>query len=220
MKMNRIDLTRFIELQKQGAQVLEVLPRKQFDEQHIPGAISLPLSQFKTSELAKLDRNRVVIVYCWDYQWDLSSRAAARLEAAGFREVYDYVAGKADWIAMGMSTEGSFAEPTIKQRIREVPICGLGESLDAVKAKLFDDWQISVVVDSARIVLGLLDLPSLANSQGPIEELMEPAPLTLRPSVSINEALARFEKSHLVFALVTKSNGELMGAVRKIDLAT
>jgi rhodanese-related sulfurtransferase len=68
MKVNRIDLTRFIELQKQGAQVLEVLPRKQFDEQHIPGAMSLPLSQFKTSELAKLDRNRDVIVYCWDYQ--------------------------------------------------------------------------------------------------------------------------------------------------------
>jgi len=68
MKVNRIDLTRFIELQKQGAQVLEVLPRKQFDEQHIPGAMSLPLSQFKTSELVKLDRNRVVVVYCWDYQ--------------------------------------------------------------------------------------------------------------------------------------------------------
>jgi len=68
MKVNRIDLTRFIELQKQGAQVLEVLPRKEFDDQHIPGAMSLPLSQFKTSELAKLDRNRVVIVYCWDYQ--------------------------------------------------------------------------------------------------------------------------------------------------------
>src|SRR5262245_54636342 len=123
---------------------------------------------------------------------------------------------------MGMPTEGSFAEPTIKQRIREVPICGLGESLDAVKAKLFDDWQISVVVDSARIVLGLLDLTIIANSQGTqgtIDELMRPAPLTLRPSVSINEALARFEKSHLVFALVTKSTGELMGAVRKIDLA-
>jgi Mg/Co/Ni transporter MgtE len=124
---------------------------------------------------------------------------------------------------MGMPTEGGIAEPTIKQRIREVPICGLGESLDAVKAKLFGDWQISVVVDSARIVLGLLDLPVIANSQGTqgtIEELMKPAPLTLRPSVLINEALARFEKSHLVFALVTKSTGELMGAVRKIDLAT
>jgi len=68
MKVNRIDLPRFIELQKQGAQVLEVLPRKEFDEQHIPGAMSLPLSKFSTSELARLDKNRAVVVYCWDYQ--------------------------------------------------------------------------------------------------------------------------------------------------------
>ena len=63
-----IDLTRVIELQNQGAQVVEVLSRKQFDEQHIPGAMSLPLSKFKSSELAKLDKTRPVIVYCWDYQ--------------------------------------------------------------------------------------------------------------------------------------------------------
>ena len=66
--MNRIGLDQVVELQKQGAQVVEVLSRKQFDEQHLPGAISLPLSQFKPSELARLDRNRPVIVYCWDYQ--------------------------------------------------------------------------------------------------------------------------------------------------------
>jgi rhodanese-related sulfurtransferase len=66
--MNRIDLNRVVELQNQGAQVVEVLPQKEFDEQHIPQAISLPLSKFKSSELAKLDKNRPVIVYCWDYQ--------------------------------------------------------------------------------------------------------------------------------------------------------
>ena len=68
MKVNQIDLSRFIELQKHGAQVLEVLPQNEFDEQHIPGAISLPLSKFKPAELAKLDKNRAIIVYCWDYQ--------------------------------------------------------------------------------------------------------------------------------------------------------
>ena len=68
IKVNRIDLKGVVKLQAQGVQVLEVLSRKQFDEQHIPGAISLPLSKFKSSELAKLDRSRPVIVYCWDYQ--------------------------------------------------------------------------------------------------------------------------------------------------------
>jgi Mg/Co/Ni transporter MgtE len=119
---------------------------------------------------------------------------------------------------MGMPTEGSIAEATIQRSIREVPTCELGESLAAVKKKLFGDWQICVVVDSARIVLGLLDLPLIGDSQGSIEELMKPAPLTLRPSVLINEALARFEKSHLMFVLVTKSTGELMGGIRKVDL--
>ena len=66
--MKGIDLDRVVELQNHGAQVVEVLSRKQFDEEHIPGAISLPLSKFKPSELAKLDKGRPVIVYCWDFQ--------------------------------------------------------------------------------------------------------------------------------------------------------
>ncbi len=67
-KVNRIDLNRVVELQGQGAQLIEVLSRRQFEEQHLPGAISLPLAKFKSSELAKVDKNRPLIVYCWDYQ--------------------------------------------------------------------------------------------------------------------------------------------------------
>jgi rhodanese-related sulfurtransferase len=67
-QVNRIDLDRVIELQKRAAQVVEVLSRHQFHEQHIPGAISLPLSKFTPLEIATLDKNRAVVVYCWDYQ--------------------------------------------------------------------------------------------------------------------------------------------------------
>ena len=66
--MNQVDLDRVLELRNQRAQLVDVLPRKQFEEQHLPGAISLPLSKFSSSELAKLDKDRPVIVYCWDYQ--------------------------------------------------------------------------------------------------------------------------------------------------------
>jgi rhodanese-related sulfurtransferase len=66
--VNRIDLNQIVELQKRGAQLVEVLSQKQYDEQHIPGATSFPLSKFNRSEMAKLDRDRPVIVYCWDYQ--------------------------------------------------------------------------------------------------------------------------------------------------------
>jgi rhodanese-related sulfurtransferase len=66
--VNRIDLVQIVELQKRGAQLIEVLSRRQYDEHHIPGATSLPLSKFSSSEIARLERDRPVIVYCWDYQ--------------------------------------------------------------------------------------------------------------------------------------------------------
>ena len=37
----------------------------------------------------------------------MSPRAAWRLEAAGFGPVYDYVAGKADWLAADLPFEGT-----------------------------------------------------------------------------------------------------------------
>ena len=41
----------------------------------------------------------------------MSPRAAWRLEAFGYPEVYDYVAGKSDWMAAGLPTEGNSAHP-------------------------------------------------------------------------------------------------------------
>jgi rhodanese-related sulfurtransferase len=50
-----------------GAQLVEVLPKDEYDEEHLPEAISLPLKSL-TREVAErtLDRDRPVIVYCWD----------------------------------------------------------------------------------------------------------------------------------------------------------
>ena len=49
-----------------GAQLVEVLPRDEFDDERLPGAISLPLKSLTAETSAKLDRSRPVIVYCWD----------------------------------------------------------------------------------------------------------------------------------------------------------
>ena len=49
-----------------GAQLVEVLPAGEYREEHLPGAISLPLRRLDTDATSVLDRNRPVIVYCWD----------------------------------------------------------------------------------------------------------------------------------------------------------
>jgi rhodanese-related sulfurtransferase len=53
-------------LMDQGAQVVDVLPREEFLEEHLPGAISLPLRKLETEARSALDPSRPVIVYCWD----------------------------------------------------------------------------------------------------------------------------------------------------------
>lgn len=60
--IDRDDVRRLIE---QGAQIVEVLPPKEFEEDHIAGAISMPLRKIEEAREA-LDASRPVIVYCWD----------------------------------------------------------------------------------------------------------------------------------------------------------
>ena len=38
----------------------------EFDDEHLPGATSLPLKSLTAGTSAVLDRSRPVIVYCWD----------------------------------------------------------------------------------------------------------------------------------------------------------
>jgi rhodanese-related sulfurtransferase len=53
-------------LMQRGAQVAEVLPKEEYEEEHLPGAISLPLRRLEEEATTLLDRHRPVIVYCWD----------------------------------------------------------------------------------------------------------------------------------------------------------
>ncbi len=63
VSVTRDEVRRLVEA---GAQLVEVLPRDEFDDEHLPGAISLPLKSLTAQTTAGLDRSRPVIVYCWD----------------------------------------------------------------------------------------------------------------------------------------------------------
>jgi rhodanese-related sulfurtransferase len=49
-----------------GVQVVEVLGPEEFEEDHLPGAINIPLRELETQAGRLLDRNRPVLVYCTD----------------------------------------------------------------------------------------------------------------------------------------------------------
>jgi rhodanese-related sulfurtransferase len=61
--IDRHELRRLVE---GGAQLVEVLPSSEYEEDHIPGAINLPLRQIERRADDLLERDRQLIVYCWD----------------------------------------------------------------------------------------------------------------------------------------------------------
>jgi rhodanese-related sulfurtransferase len=62
-----IDRERVAKLVKAGAQLVEVLPAPEYDEEHLPGAINIPLRDIDRDAARRLDRDGPVVVYCWDF---------------------------------------------------------------------------------------------------------------------------------------------------------
>ena len=54
------------DLIEKGAQVVEVLPRDEYDEDHLPGAINIPLRSIEREAVDKLGSGEPVVLYCWD----------------------------------------------------------------------------------------------------------------------------------------------------------
>jgi len=51
----------------ESAQLVEVLPVAEYEDEHLPGAINLPLKEIGDRVLHFLDASKPVIVYCYDY---------------------------------------------------------------------------------------------------------------------------------------------------------
>ena len=51
-----------------GAARVEVLPVEEYEAEHLPGAINIPLQQLDRQTTAVLPQDQPVIVYCYDLQ--------------------------------------------------------------------------------------------------------------------------------------------------------
>jgi Mg/Co/Ni transporter MgtE len=151
----------------------------------------------------------------------MSPRAAWRLESLGFGEVYDYVAGKLDWMAAGLSTEGTnAAHPRAGDVSRkEVPTAGLAERLGDVRERVkAADWDAVVVVNNERVVFGLLRSKELDKDPDlTMEQAMRPGPSTFRPYVAIKEMAEKMTDHKLENSPITTSDGRLVGLLLQKD---
>ena len=52
----------------EGAQLVEGLPADEYEDEHLPGAVNIPLKELGERASRELDQARPVVVYCYDYQ--------------------------------------------------------------------------------------------------------------------------------------------------------
>jgi rhodanese-related sulfurtransferase len=57
-----------LRLHGEGARFVEVLGASEYAEEHLPGAVHIPLRRLDGKASDLLDQGRPVVVYCWDYQ--------------------------------------------------------------------------------------------------------------------------------------------------------
>ena len=55
-------------VQFERAQLIEVLPPDEYEDEHLPGALSIPLKSLDSEATRQLDPKRPLIVYCYDTQ--------------------------------------------------------------------------------------------------------------------------------------------------------
>lgn len=208
--INEVDRRGVRALVDRGAQLVDVLDPKEFDDSHLPGAINIPAPKLAELATKTLDPSRPTIVYCYDVLCDLSPRAAWRLETLGFTDVYDYVASKMDWLGAGWPFEGARADqPHLAALAEAVPTCALGDRTADLR-DVVGDAAFCVVVDDRRIVLGLVRAEALA-VDAPIADVLQEAPKTARPHVSTVEMVDELDKSPQPWILVTNLDGTLVG---------
>jgi rhodanese-related sulfurtransferase len=218
-RIERPEVQRLIE---QGAQVVEVLPRAEYDYEHIAGAVNIPLRELDKRAGAELDRSRPVIVYCHDYLCDMSPRAALRLTQLGFGQTYDYVPGKVDWMAAGLPREGQSAQIPQPGDIarRDVPSCQYSDpARDVVQHMRGEGSNFCVAVDTHKVVLGMiyLDEQNQASDDVPAERIMHPGPTTVRANEPLQPLMERMTRADVDGILVTDPEGRLIGLLDWAD---
>ena len=96
--IHRTQIQHYLEIST-DLKLVEALPKRYFDEAHLPRAINIPLDQVRELAPQQLpDKDQLIVVYCANTECLNSGKAAKILAEMGYTQVFEYVEGKQDWI--------------------------------------------------------------------------------------------------------------------------
>lgn len=152
----------------------------------------------------------------------MSPRAACRLETLGFdpKLVFDYVEGKAGWLANGLPREGGNASILYAGEVADTdpPTCALDTPVADIRAMLDGSPNgFCLVITQRRTVLGRVRRSALdgMDDGATAGQVMESGPSTVRFDVRADELVQRLAKQNLETAVVTTPGGCLVGVFHR-----
>jgi rhodanese-related sulfurtransferase len=89
--------------EKKELVLIDTRTKEEYQEAHIPGAISIPEKSFEESgALLPADRNILLVLYCNGVKCGKSKKAAKKAEAMGYKNIVIYAEGFPVWEEKGL----------------------------------------------------------------------------------------------------------------------
>ena len=87
-----VNLEELKNMQKSGAEIIDVRSKTEYDEGHLEGAINIPEYELKSNfKNLNIDKNKVIVLYC--ISGSRSKRAYFKLKQMGYSQVYNLYGG-------------------------------------------------------------------------------------------------------------------------------
>jgi Mg/Co/Ni transporter MgtE len=136
--------------------------------------------------------------------------------------VYDYGAGKIDWLAHNLPVEGEHEALTVGRFAHDDVVRSRPDDSVGAVAKRIEEspYEFALVTTPGGVLLGRLPFNAAQNA-GPearVSEVMESGPSTVRPQRSVESTLERLAKQDLDWAIVTTPEGRLVGVASREEL--
>lgn len=88
--------------------IIEALPQKYFDAEHLPGALNIPHDEIKARATDALpDKDAFIVVYCASTDCRNSKIATDTLQQMGYTNAFEYVEGKQHWLEANFPVEST-----------------------------------------------------------------------------------------------------------------
>jgi rhodanese-related sulfurtransferase len=99
-----VNLAQAYALFQQGSLFIDARPADEFNELHVPKSLNITPDQVSAGvgeQVAGLDRDREIVVYCGQVSCDLALKVAEKLQSMGFTRVVAFIGGFRAWDEAG-----------------------------------------------------------------------------------------------------------------------